>query len=139
MELALQAVQALQLAVGQGGRRDAADGRAVVGGRRAAGLEGQQVVGAQGLLGLGQEALLLKCHRAIAYARVYADDNPELLDKLEAVSLPRCVRNNKGGTQTLQASDAKSQGKRAARRQGQRPLFLEPSANEPVLVENQAA
>ena len=39
-----------------------------------------------------QEALLQKGQRALAYARVFAEDDAELSAKLDAVSLPRPVR-----------------------------------------------
>lgn len=36
-----------------------------------------------------QEQLLAKSQRALAYARVFAEDAPELLARLEAIALPR--------------------------------------------------
>jgi hypothetical protein len=38
------------------------------------------------------EALLQKAHRALAYARVYAEDQPELASRIEAIALPRVAR-----------------------------------------------
>jgi hypothetical protein len=38
------------------------------------------------------EALLQKAHRALAYARVYAEDQPELASRIEAITLPRVSR-----------------------------------------------
>ena len=40
-----------------------------------------------------QEALLHRCQRAMAYARVYAEDNAELLARLEGIELPRSGRS----------------------------------------------
>lgn len=84
-----------------------------------------------------QEALLQKCQRAVAYARVYADEDAALCDKLEAIGLPRSLRHGKGSAQPGPSSEAKPPVRRAPRRQGQRPLFLE-AAPSPA-VENQAA
>jgi len=39
-----------------------------------------------------QEALLLKGQRALAYARVFAEEKPELATKLESIGLPRAAR-----------------------------------------------
>jgi thioredoxin-like negative regulator of GroEL len=47
---------------------------------------------ARGTLAEKIEALLQKAHRALAYARVYAEDQPELASRIEAISLPRAAR-----------------------------------------------
>jgi hypothetical protein len=39
-----------------------------------------------------QEELALKAQRALAYARIYAEDDPPLLEKVEAIALPRVGR-----------------------------------------------
>ena len=39
-----------------------------------------------------QEELAQKAQRALAYARIYAEDDPALLDKVEAIVLPRAGR-----------------------------------------------
>jgi hypothetical protein len=39
-----------------------------------------------------QEALLLKSHRALNYAKVFAEDDTALAAKLEAIALPRAPR-----------------------------------------------
>lgn len=44
---------------------------------------------ARGALAQSQETLLQKAHRAHAYARVYAEERPELALQLEAMALPR--------------------------------------------------
>jgi hypothetical protein len=36
-----------------------------------------------------QSALMAKSHRAMAYARIYADENPALLSELDRITLPR--------------------------------------------------
>ncbi len=36
-----------------------------------------------------QSALMAKSHRAMAYARIYADENPALLAELDRITLPR--------------------------------------------------
>jgi ElaB/YqjD/DUF883 family membrane-anchored ribosome-binding protein len=84
-----------------------------------------------------QELLLQKCQRAVAYARVYAEENAALCDKLDAIGLPRSLRHGKNGAQPGLASDVKPPVRRTQRRQGQRPLFLEPTPAP--AVESQAA
>jgi ElaB/YqjD/DUF883 family membrane-anchored ribosome-binding protein len=44
---------------------------------------------ARGALAQAQESLLQKAHRAQAYARVFAEERPELAQRLEAIVLPR--------------------------------------------------
>lgn len=39
-----------------------------------------------------QEGLLLRVQRALAYARVYAESDPELTQRLNAISLPRAAK-----------------------------------------------
>src|SRR5689334_6443195 len=48
-------------------------------------------VARQGLLE-SQEALMLRSQRALAYARVFAEDDAALLEKLEMLSLPKPLR-----------------------------------------------
>jgi hypothetical protein len=43
------------------------------------------------------EALLQRAHRALAYARVYAESDPTLAASLETVVLPRAVRRATAG------------------------------------------
>src|SRR4051794_17357692 len=47
---------------------------------------------ARGALAEKQETLLQKAHRALAYARVYAEDEPELAARIERIALPRSGR-----------------------------------------------
>jgi ElaB/YqjD/DUF883 family membrane-anchored ribosome-binding protein len=71
-----------------------------------------------------QEHLLQKGQRALAYARVYAEEHPALAEKLEAISLPRPLRRPPG----KEAEDAGSPPKRRGRPPKARPsasLFTE--------------
>lgn len=53
---------------------------------------------AQAALQGAQDALLGKAQRALAYARVFAEDNAPLTGKLDAVTLPRGPRRARGET-----------------------------------------
>jgi len=82
------------------------------------------------------EALLQKAHRALAYARVYAEEDAELATKLEALALPRSQRRTK--VELNKNPDAA-----ARKRRGPPPkaaptpgLFQQPS--EPVVVAAEA-
>ncbi len=46
-------------------------------------------------LGQAQESLLLLAQRALAYARVYAENNDELSEELNQISLPRAQKPRK--------------------------------------------
>jgi hypothetical protein len=78
-----------------------------------------------------QETLLGKCQRALAYARVYAEEDRELLRKIEAINLPR------SRSKSALASPAE-QGEPRASRRGRRsppasgPLFLDPAGSAPA-------
>ena len=52
---------------------------------------------AQVVLQEKQEALLLLAQRALAYARVYAENDPTLSGSLEALTLPRATRRGPAG------------------------------------------
>lgn len=85
---------------------------------------------ARDLLSESQESLLHKCQRALAYARVYAEDNTELVRRLEAMNLPRSSR---GGRGALPLQSSPSEARPLARRVRRTnppsgPLFLEPPA-----------
>jgi hypothetical protein len=56
-----------------------------------------------------QEALLVLAQRALAYARVYAEDDELLLEQLNGISLPRAQKPRKAGA-------TKTAGARAADR-----------------------
>jgi hypothetical protein len=73
------------------------------------------------------EALLGKCQRALAYARIYAEDDRELQQKLEVISLPRS-RRAAALPLGSEGSEARvnRRGRRAAASSG--PLFLDSTA-----------
>jgi hypothetical protein len=48
-----------------------------------------------------QELLLGHVQRAVAYARVYAENNEELSQRIEAIALPRATRRVRGADDTL--------------------------------------
>jgi ElaB/YqjD/DUF883 family membrane-anchored ribosome-binding protein len=61
-----------------------------VGGAEAAVAEAEAALSAaRTRLHDGHEALLLQAQRALAYAKVYAEENPELAQSVELISLPR--------------------------------------------------
>jgi len=54
-----------------------------------------------------QDALLVLAQRALAYARVYAENDDVLLEELNRISLPRAAKPRKpGGTKAVGASGA---------------------------------
>ncbi len=54
-----------------------------------------------------QEALLLLAQRALAYARVFAENDDALLEELNRISLPRAAKTRKpSATKTTNADDA---------------------------------
>lgn len=77
-------------------------------------------------LGDAQEALLGKCQRALAYARVYAEEDRELSRRLEAISLPR-PRTKAAPTSPFETAEPRAgrRGRRSAPTSG--PLFVEPA------------
>jgi hypothetical protein len=78
-----------------------------------------------------QEALLQKCQRAMAYAKVYAEDNPELLQRLEQITLPRSGRSRMSSPPGF--SDSRPTARRSRRQPPTSgPLFLEPGAATPT-------
>lgn len=60
----------------------------------------------------GQDQLLARCQRALSYARIYAEDDPDLSRRLEAVTIQRGAR--------VRAATEAPEGKPAPRR-GRRP------------------
>ncbi len=62
----------------------------------------------------GQDQLLSRCQRALSYAKVYAEEDPDLSRRLDAVNLQRPGR---GKTQPapIDGADAKVPGKRGRR------------------------
>jgi hypothetical protein len=84
------------------------------------------LVAAREALADAQEALLGKCQRALAYARVYAEEDRELSRKLEMISLPRArakvAVSGQGGSEPAEARPGR-RGRRSTPASG--PLFLE--------------
>jgi hypothetical protein len=57
-----------------------------------------------------QEALLALAQQALAYARVYAENDEPLLEELNRISLPRAAKARKpGATKSAGARDARSE------------------------------
>lgn len=82
---------------------------------------------ARQVLGESQEALLQKGQRALAYARVFAEEDAELSTKLEAISLPKAgrkVARPDGGV----AAEAPAQNDETAPKRRGRPPKSRPSA-----------
>lgn len=79
-------------------------------------------------LGDAQELLLSKCQRALAYARVYAEEDRELSRKLDAITLPRS-RAKAAPASPSEPAEPKPgrRGRRSPPASG--PLFLEPSGS----------
>jgi ATP-dependent Clp protease ATP-binding subunit ClpA len=83
-----------------------------------------------------QEALLHKGQRALAYARVYAEEDGALSAKLEAIALPRPARKpgRPEGAEVLatvaEAAPPKRRGRPPKARASEAPLFNESSAAE---------
>ncbi|WP_225413730.1 hypothetical protein [Stigmatella hybrida] len=77
----------------------------------------------------GQEALLQKGQRALAYARIFAEEDAELSAKLDTISLPRPVRKASRVEGTLvQDTQAAAPGEDAAPRRRGRPPKARASA-----------
>lgn len=91
------------------------------------------VEGARARLQEREETLLQQAQRALAYARVYADANPELGPRLDAIALPRPVRRARPDTdeQLVLSSEPL-----APRRPRGRPRRI--AAGEAVHVANEA-
>ena len=86
-------------------------------------------------LGESQEALLQKGQRALAYARVFAEEDAALSTKLESISLPKAgrkVARVDGGV----AAEAPAQNDESAPKRRGRPPKSRPSA--PLFAEGSA-
>lgn len=78
-----------------------------------------------------QEALLHRCQRAMAYARVYAEDNAELLARLEGIELPRSGRARSSMAQSAPGGEQRTAARRTRRgTPTSGPLFLAPATSE---------
>lgn len=78
-----------------------------------------------------QEALLHRCQRALAYARIYAEDNAELLARIEGIELPRGGRSRSSVTPSTGGGEQRTAARRTRRgTPTSGPLFLAPSQTE---------
>jgi hypothetical protein len=90
---------------------------------------------ARSALGESQDALLAKGQRALAYARVFAEENPELMSRLDAISLPRPPRKGPRPEAPPEAEAPESAPRRRGRPPKARtnaPLFTDDAAAEPA-------
>ncbi len=79
-----------------------------------------------------QEALLQKGQRALAYARVWAEEQPEVLEKLALINLPRPPRraSSEGGVSVADAAPPKRRGRPPKAKQETAPnLFAQSEAH----------
>jgi hypothetical protein len=83
---------------------------------------------ARGTLQARQDALLQQVQRAVAYARVYAENNEALSQRIDAIALPRTPRRSRVGDEALTLSPDSP----ATQRPRGRPR--KPSLAEPTLV-----
>lgn len=81
------------------------------------------VEAARQALGERQDALLHKGQRALAYARIFAEENPALMVRLDALQLPRGSRRSATRTEpaTAGAAPATAVEPTAPRRRGRPP------------------
>jgi hypothetical protein len=80
-----------------------------------------------------QEALLLLAQRALAYARVYAEDDEPLLEALNGIALPRAAKSRKPTAKAAGARDAAAQELPVA--PAEESVESEPQAMPPEPVE----
>ena len=86
----------------------------------------------------GQEALYTKAQRALAYARIYAEDDADLSARLDAIALPRPLRRpprEAGEISVTNASESAPARRRRSPRDGAATLFQPP----PSISSNGAA
>lgn len=84
-----------------------------------------------------QDAMLQKGQRALAYARVFAEENPELNAKLDAIHLPRAARKGVRVESLVSAepvSAANGNEENAPRRRG-RPPKVRPAPEASLFTE----
>lgn len=86
--------------------------------------------GSRAALAERQEALLAQAQRALAYARVYAESDPELSERLNAIALPRAPKAPKAKA----SADARKESPSSpvAHAAAEPVAELEPSAQETV-------
>ncbi len=77
----------------------------------------------------GQEALLHKAQRALAYAKVYAEESPALFARLAELSLPRSPRRARSNEPLVLSSESPLAGEaQAPKRRGRPPKSPSQSA-----------
>jgi hypothetical protein len=79
-----------------------------------------------------QEALLGQSLRAVAYARVYAEGDLALAEKLDAIVLPRMARKAKAAGDTLVPASASTGGREGEREEARRPRGRPRKASAPA-------
>ncbi len=79
-----------------------------------------------------QDALLQKAHRALAYARIYAEDDPALSARIEAIALPKTARRTAKSDRTDSAPDPSDGTKSEPRTPGRRGRPRKTPASEPA-------
>ncbi|RKH23492.1 hypothetical protein D7Y13_28080 [Corallococcus praedator] len=82
-----------------------------------------------------QESLLQKGQRALAYAKVFAEDDAELGAKLEAIHLPRPTRKASGPSQVAEPVNATPGSEENAPRRRGRPPKVRPVAGGSLFTE----
>ena len=89
-----------------------------------------------------QEALLVLAQRALAYARVYAENNDELLEELNGISLPRVAKARKPNamksTSAVSASSVVEASVEASAEESEQTEPVVPVETRQVEVEAQA-
>lgn len=89
-----------------------------------------------------QEALLSLAQRALAYARVYAEDDEELLEELNRIVLPRAAKPRKGApgkASTRGAARAELGAEEPAVSASESVVALEPEEEPEVRIEPEPA
>ncbi|MBF5046220.1 hypothetical protein FGE12_27640 [Aggregicoccus sp. 17bor-14] len=81
-----------------------------------------------------QEALLQRGQRALAYVRVFAEENAELSAKLDGISLPRAARKSMRTDAPVEAQQAAANEESAPKRRG-RPPKARPTAAASLFAE----
>lgn len=69
----------------------------------------KQVEAAEEAVSLGTEELLQKCGKALAYAKVYAEGNDELLERLTAIQLGKSAKATKRAASASESPKAAPQ------------------------------
>lgn len=77
-----------------------------------------------------QDGLVHRCQRALAYARVFAEEDRELSRRLETIALPRAGRAARPAVQATEGAE----GRMPARRRG-RPPGSGAQASSPLLID----